>query len=386
MKQNSNQTPAQKQKWILPTLLVAALASNYYFQVPSNNYGAIEMMSETATPKVEVKMTKPVDAKPVDPKSEGEVVQLKKEDYQKFLAYMEKIKADSEKKPETEKEKRERAKKEKEDAKKEKEAIKKEKDDDARAVRSENFTEQLKAAAATCNGDFKCSFGEMTTLLESLTGENKIDASVVTKAFNTYIAKDLRAALKNPDSAADVLTTLHDMGADFPADYRFLKDKTVDVLKSDALVRGMEVNRNFKMADSFISAKRPIEARQYLMTAQQQREELTYSSNLIYATTMQGLQQGHDITSMDYMKRTYFPDVTKMIGNLSNLNGLGLTDNSTTLSNEKNQSTASTRLATRSANSPATAEKPAGFQNDNQSGVQIGSPQPGQRLKRGAIQ
>ena len=218
-------TTVQKQKWFLTAFLFAALGSNYYFQTSSLDKGHFEMSSESIDAKVEGKAA-------VEPCADCDKVQLTQSEYKNLKALAAKVEAleaekvkkeaaqkESEKKVETAQEKRERQKEEKA----EKDKAKKEKENDAKLARQDEFEGKMEDAASTCAGDVECSTGKMISLLERYSGKNKIDASVVTKVFNQYIAKDLKAALKNPESAEATLQSLQQLGLEIPTDYRFLK-------------------------------------------------------------------------------------------------------------------------------------------------------------------
>lgn len=394
-------TTTQKQKWFLSAFLFAALGSNYYYQVTSLNAGSFEMALEAAPKKAVKKDITVVEASaPKASCTECETIEITKAEYKNLKALAEKVsvqeaektKKESIKEPETYQEKRDRLKEEKA----EKEKIKKDKENEAKLIRTDEFEGKMEDAASNCNGNVECTTGKMINLLERSTGKNKIDPSSVTKAFNQYIAKDLRAALRNPESAEIILQSLQQLSTDIPSDYRFLKEKTVDILKNEALLKGLEINRNFKMADELTKAKKPIEASQYLSAALQQRDELTYSSNLMYQTTVQALQESKDLTTIDYIKRTYLPDINNLISNLANTNGLATSSATaaTTLNQPSQATPSSTRSNTRLdiSNSNTVDQKmtvnPQNLENNQNilNGVQFGNPTTRPRGNRGAVQ
>ncbi len=418
MKQDANQpSKMQMQKYFLSALLFAALGSNYYFQTNSKDNGHIELASavdDLSNAADAAKTEKAVAHKAVEAKAASiactDCIQISKLEYQNLKTLADKITAaealkekESVKAKETPQEKRIRereeklekakAKKEKEDEKKE--AIK-QKLNDEKEARNEDFKDKMEEAAASCKGDVECSSGKLVSLLNEYTDKNKIDSTVVNAAFNQYIAKDLKVALRDPQAASLILESLHQINADLPVEYRNLKEKTVDILKNDAMLKSVEINRNYKLADMLTKAKRPTEAYEYLMNAKQQGDLLTYSSNMIYNSTIQGLQESHDLTTMDYIKRLYLPDMNKILSNLSNLNsldtvlGTSTTSTSTTL-NQPNQGSQNTRGNSRSESASITTEQKTNVNQQNDSsnvlnGVQFGSKTARPRLNRGAVQ
>ncbi len=345
-------TTVQKQKWFLTAFLFAALGSNYYFQVTSLNKGFIEMASEMDKDKVEVTATAAVAVKAeataaavpcadciAVPKAELENL---RELAKKFKVWeAEKVAAVA--KAETTAEKKERIEKDKE-AKK---LAEKEKLKEIKLARNKEFEEKMEEAVSECAGDIECLTDNMITLLENNTGKDKIDETTVKKAFNKHIAKDLKAALKNPRTAETLLPKL---GLEIPTEYRYLKDKTVDMVKNEVLSRGLEINRNFRMADSFINAKRPDLAKQYYDLGKQQSYELNHSSDIIDRRTWLALREAQDSTTLEYIKNTYAPDVNKMLSNLTSVSGL---ENATGVTSNTNQANASARANSRSDNPTA---------------------------------
>ncbi len=393
----------QKQKWFLSALLIAALGSNYYFQTPSLNHGSVDLASEAIdqaaqkASKESKAETKSISKSKEDQsKTEGapacttcETVQLSKDDYQIFLAFMEKAKKDAAVKidvtaaVETRQEKRDRLTQEKAD----KLQAKKDKENDDLQIRNQEFEDKMEEAALNCKGDSECSTSKMISLLGRYSGKNKVDTATASKVFNQYIAKDLRSALRNPESAESVLQSLQKIGIEIPAQYRFLKDKTIDLVKNESLLKGMDINSNFKRADELTKAKKPIEASQYLTLALQQRDELANSSNVIYKTEMQSLLEANDTITLDYIKRTYLPDMTKLLSNLSNVNLDSPLSSPTTQLNQPGSTTASTRGNSRadgSVTNPLNQNNLVTPQTSNVNGIQIGAPMTHTRSNRGS--
>ena len=383
----------RKQKWFLPALLIAALGSNYYFQTPSLSHGSLDLASERVDRAAEkaISAGKPKDdqakteAAPTCPTCE--TVQLSKADYQMFLAFMDKVKKDSVVPAvdapvvETRQEKRDRLAQEKAD----KIQAKKDKEKDEQQVRNQDFEDKMEEVAASCNGDSECSTGKMISLLGHYSGKNKVDTATASNMFNKYVAKDLRIALRNPESADSVLQTLQQIGVETPAQYRSLKDKTIDLVKNESLLKGIDISSNFKRADELTKAKKPVEASQYLALALQQRDELTNTSNIIYQTEVQSLLESNDRITMDYIKRTYLPDMTKLISNLQT----GNIDTSST-SNQLNQPGTNNSSTRGNSRPDASIINPLNSTHDvtplvnNLNGIQFGAPMTHTRSTRGS--
>ena len=396
MKQDLTQDrKQQKQKWFLSALLIAALGSNYYFQTPSLTQGSIDLALTAADQKTEKSKTEGAPAC-----TTCENVQLSKADYQIFLAFMEKVKKDAATTEvtapavETYQEKRERLAQERLDKAQEKAdklQAKKDKENDDLQIRNQEFEDKMEEAALNCKGDSECSTGKMINLLDRYSGKNKIDTATVSKVFNQYVAKDLRIALRNPESADSVIQSLQQIGIDIPSQYRFLKDKTIDVVKNESLLKGIDIESNFKRADELTKAKKPIEASQYLALAIQQRDELAKFSNVIYSTEVQSLSESNDTITLDYIKRTYLPDMTKLLSNLTTVNLDAASSSTTTQLNQPSGETGSTRGNSRADSSASSAVSNPLNQNNlvapqssNQNGIQIGAPMTHTRSNRGS--
>ncbi len=405
MKHDTNKKPSnQKQKWFLSALLFAALGSNYYFQTTSKNAGLLNMASNAENESGTAAHNAKADGASFQKSAvQGKVttdckdcITMTAAEFNNLKILAQKVAAqETEAKKETPEEKRNRIKDEnlnKEKVKREKEKEKKdaekEKLIEQKKARTEEFKEKMAEAAKECKGDVECSTNEMVSLLQDYTGDSKIEPKDVKAAFNQYIAKDLNAALRDPEQAGVLLQALIQINSDIPAEYRSLKEKTNDIIKTDSMRKGLEINSNFKMADLLTKAKRPTEAYNYLMMAKQQEASLIYSSDKMIGASLFGSQQAHDLATMDYIRRNYIPDFTKMLSSLANLNGVDTGSSATTTAsttiNKPSETTATTRTNTRSE---TLSDRNVKTQNDDDvlNGVKFGKKTPNQRINRTAV-
>lgn len=206
--------------------------------------------------------------------------------------------------------------------KREKLELAQEKKQEEKEIRNEKFTEAAAKIAEECKEEgIECSASGLTSLLSNYTDDKKIDTGIVNKAFNQILAKDLRAALRNPEDSNKAAEALFQIQSDIPSEYRFLKTKTIDITRNEAIFRASEVSRNFKMADQLTNAKRPMEAIQYINAGNAAANAYDYSSRIITGGIVNGLNSSEDRITLDYVNRVYMPDMQKIMMSLTNPNG-----------------------------------------------------------------
>ena len=269
------------QKWILSTLLFAALGSQYYFSASSKDAGFIEMSQLAAAPEqaiIEVaaaldRSRPPADVAPAvaAPLSGDRTVRrgteavvsaapcvgcvtLTKAEADKIRqilievtgkkAAVAKAEVDV---AETPAEKMKRLREEREDKKREEKLAKDEKKRDADLVkvekkkeeqdtRDEKFRSDFDRLTSRCT-DVDCYASSLSTALNRYSDKSRmVSAKVVNEVFAEHIAKDLKDGLKDPDnkSAAAALETLM---AELPASYKHLKTKSIDIAKATTAQR-----------------------------------------------------------------------------------------------------------------------------------------------------
>ena len=281
--------------------------------------------------------------------------------------------------PETAKERRERLALERQEAREAKEEAKRtkaeeiaekkreklelaqEKKQEEKQIRHEKFAEAAAKIAEECKEEgIECSASGLTSLLSNYTDDKKIDNTVVNKAFNQILAKDLRAALRNPEDSNIAAEALFQIQSEIPSEYRFLKTKTIDITRNEAIFRASEVSRNFKMADQLTNAKRPLEAIQYINAGNAAANTYDYSSRILTGGIINGLNSAEDRTTLDYVNRVYMPDMQKIMMNLTNPNGAELntqivsetgTKTSLPIVSSKDETSSSATVSTRNSRS-----------------------------------
>ncbi len=407
----------QTNKWLLSTLLIAALGSQYYFSVSSKSLGSTEMSSTAseeklarlkleldsnheASPEVKVKRIKELDAEfapkiaaeklagqslgpqkieqlaaaktekivlePVVAKSETEgktvqifcadcgtsgisvtgsedaikaiAVRLSTKKEEKIEPAVAKVEVKEEVVIETAAEKRERLKQEKEDKKQaikdKKEEIKQAKLDkinEAKSERNDLFAEKAEEMADKCKDDLDCKVKGLSSLMTTYSGNRKVDLFVVTKAYNQYIDKDLKAGLSAaPGTEAHVaaLEAIYPMMA-IPSEYKSLKTRTIEYTKAGQNVTANSINEAYKRATVLGEQKKSIES--YNVRDQAIQAEQLFKSDYDYikSNIYEGLSSSKDQTTMAYVTSNYLTDINKIVTRLSN--AAGITDTVTTV-------------------------------------------------------
>ena len=241
------------QKWILSTLLFAALGSQYYYSASSIDAGAIEMASlpgvqeqaiievtaaldRTRPPEAAPVIAAPTVAAPVAAPSGDRTVRrgteavvtaapcvgcvtLSKAEADKIRAILVEVttgkkaaaaKADVDV-AETATEKMKRLREEREDKKREEKFAKEEKKRDVdlakvekkkeeQEVRDEKFRSDFERLSSRCS-DVECHASSLSTALNRYSDKSRmVSAKVVNEVFAEHIAKDLKDGLKDPEN------------------------------------------------------------------------------------------------------------------------------------------------------------------------------------------
>lgn len=345
----------KSQKWILSTLLFAALGSQYYFSASSRDVGAIEMASLPGVPEqtiIEVsaaldRSRPPADQAPAiaPPKvaaplsgdrtarqgTEAVVsaapcvgcVTLTKAEADKIRQILVEVttgkkaaaaKADIDV-AETPAEKMKRLREEREDKKREEKLAKDEKKRDAdlakvekkkeeQDARDEKFRSDFERLTARCS-DVECYASSLSTALNRYSDKSRmVSAKVVNEVFAEHIAKDLKDGLKDPEnkSAAAALETLM---AELPSSYKNLKTKSIDIAKAATAPKAVEANASYKLAESLRKQNKLNESNLAFTRAGEQKAELEHMLKIQYEAIHDGTEKSDDKTSYTYYNVNY---------------------------------------------------------------------------------
>lgn len=335
------------QKWILSTLLFAALGSQYYFSASSKDAGFIEMSQLAAAPEqaiIEVaaaldRSRPPADVAPAvaaPPSGDRTVrqgteavvaaapcvgcVTLTKAEADKIRQILievtgKKAAAAKAEADETPAEKMKRLREEREDKKREEKLAKDEKKRDAdlakvekkkeeQEVRDEKFRSDFDRLTSRCT-DVDCYASSLSTALNRYSDKSRmVSAKVVNEVFAEHIAKDLKDGLKDPDnkSAAAALETLM---AELPASYKNLKTKSIDIAKAATAPKAVEANASYKLAESLRKQNKLNESNLAFTRAGEQKAELEHMLKVQYDAIHDGTEKSEDKTSYTYYNVNY---------------------------------------------------------------------------------
>lgn len=342
MKQFANQ------KWILSTLLFAALGSQYYFSASSKDAGFIEMSQLAAAPEqaiIEVaaaldRPRPPADVAALPEQLSGpgmeaissggnRTARVKTEagkpaekctDCETYTkAEMDKVrkifkdliaeKAAAKANPdvdvaETPAEKMKRLREEREDKKREEKLAKDEKKKEEQDTRDEKFRSDFERLTSRCS-DVDCYASSLSTALNRYSDKSRmVSAKVVNEVFAEHIVKDLKDGLKDPEnkSAAAALETLM---AELPASYKNLKTKSIDIAKAATAPKAVEAKASYQLAESLRKQNKLNESNIAFTRAGEQKAELENMLKVQYDAIHDGTEKSDDKTSYTYYNVNY---------------------------------------------------------------------------------
>lgn len=423
------------QKWILSSLLIAALGSQYYFSASSKNSGLFEM-SELAAPQIQsitditaalerTKVAAPAvapapvaaaapSAEPQKQKTEGVIAaapcpdcvtltaaeakrirEILVEVTGKKVAKAEPAVAETvAEKMKREREEREEKRKEEKLAKEEKlreEALAKaEKKKDEQAIRDEKFRSDYERLSKRCS-DVDCYSSTFALALNRYTSKDKlISPSVVKELFEENIAKELKDGLKDPENkkAQSALETLM---ADIPSAYKSIKNKSIDMAKSLAAPKAVEANASFKLGAQLGKANKVAESNAAYAKGREQKTELEKLLASHDSAITAGFDRAEDKSTLSYYNSNYAKPASQWLIDIQNSTNFSTETVSVTVDPNAN---GSNRGVVRGGNGNTTVGNPLnttdgkittpntnGFLNNVQFGSQQpqGSTQPGSR-------
>lgn len=349
------------QKWILSTLLFAALGSQYYFSANSKNTGFIEMSSELAVltepqekTTVVVKeiaaaaqlpaATAPtVAAGPVSgdrtarQKTEGvsiaapceDCITLSREKLRQLIAEevakktAAKADADIAETP-AEKMKREREEREdkrredklaKEEKKREADLAKLDKQKEDQELRDEKFRTDFERLSLRCS-DVECYSSSLSTALNRYSDKSRmISSKVVNEIFAEHIAKDLKDGLKDPENTS-AKAALETLMADLPLSYRSLKTKAIDLAKAITAPKAIEANASFKQAEELRKANKLNESSAAFNRGNEQKSELERMLKSQYEAIHDGTERSEDKSTYTYYNVNYAKPASQWLADI----------------------------------------------------------------------
>jgi hypothetical protein len=344
-----------KQKWILSTLLVAALGSQYYFSISSKNLGAFDLSSEAVPPAVQAlkdftaameriaaPAAAPVAAPAVTQAAAptapcGDCVILTKAEAQRVRAVLSKI-ADKSKSPEgeeveeTPREKRIRLAEERREAREEEKQRKK---DEAQAkadklreekdARNEEFEEKMEDIASKCDGKITCLTRNYASVLSRYSGKKEIDKSVAQSVYKLHIEKVLEASMSDESKSNEVAEALASLARDVPKNYRQVKENAILAVKNAVSEKAILANTNFRLSQQLSRTGQISESISTSQQAETYATEATGMANLYGSTLSLSLKEISDSVSLAYLNK-YTPQMQRLLMNMRNTTGPALTD------------------------------------------------------------
>lgn len=416
------------QKWILSTLLIAALGSQYYFSTSSKNAGLIEMSShdtpeqqaiveitaalEKIKPKATgadiIKSMQPAEVsaaieKTTQQKTEAkspaaceDCVTLTKAEAERIRQILVEVtgKKSAEKATEVaetpaEKMKREREEREqkKRDADLDKIADEKEKQD----LRDEKFRADFDRISSRCS-DVDCYSSSLARALNRYTDRSKkISSGAVKDIFKEFIAKDLKDGLLDPENekAQEALKTLM---AEIPDSYKNIKTATIDLAKAVTAPKAIEANASFKQAEALRKANKLNESSTVFGQAMEQKAELERMLRSQQEAIKDGTESAEDKNTYSYYNVKYAKPASQWLADIMNSSNFSIEGTSSSVSVDPSQNS-TTRGVVRGGNGNTATGGPIQNNIGNQVNngnkmtlptVQFGTTQQGSRGGRGS--
>lgn len=428
--------PLSTQRWILSTLLFAALGSQYYFSESSKNSGVIEMSSGAGTPSTITPtaaatvddMTKILNPEfvfsssgisseipilnsdpnidllsKIDGTTSADVaakktteaaaaapcdgcVTLTKEQVERLRTLLLQArdgKTDKEEVAlevidETPLEKKQRLRDEAKDARELAKQAKEDKKRSEQEDRDDKFVENFEDSVERCADDIECRAERFARALSRTSKSKPVSANVVNSTFKKYIETDLKEALSDPGNE-DARNALKAIMSDIPSEYKSLKQKSINIAKSATEPKAIETNASFKQAEELRKANKLNESSQIFAQAMEEKKELELMINDQHEAITYGLDEVSDKSTLNYYNLNYAKDARKWLSNI--MSGTDFKVDTDVITNPTTPTT-SGRGVVRGGNGNTTTGSQISNKigtNDGLSNVQFGSPQQGTR-------
>lgn len=329
-------------KWVLTSSLVAVLASTYSFRSFSQTQVAGEFnMSSTAKEEpADLQKSKTEGQAPAEGNCDGECVTAFKpitlqtqEDYEKFVARItQDILSKIESKPASEKQPEQQTEKpvEKEltaveeecgiasadETRQEKrDRLDCEKDFKAQVKKDERlakFEERMEKIQDKCDKDLDCLTSEFSSALSRYDGKNAIDAAIVNKYYKRMIEPEFLKSLYSDDQEKMelALSAINNLITEIPENYKSVKQNTMIAIQRQANTVAETLRKTRTDLQSANDPQKYFEALPQIEKTQSQFDYLTQSYS---QTLVNSLQASNDTTAADYYRKSYLPDMNKLL-------------------------------------------------------------------------
>ena len=215
-----------------------------------------------------------------------------------------------------EREQRELARREAAEAKREKETS-------DRELRNEEFLTKMEEAVDRCRGDVACVSRRYTSLLRTYSGRRKIDANVAREAYKTHIETHLRTRLLAGDDTESIQDIIAELSSGVPSDYRIVKDNVTLAIRQTTEVRAAAIKETYRQSQVALNQKNPAESQRLMGEAQAEHYNLTAqvfgnqaTGQAGYADILADKLQTSDPTSWAYVQSNLITPVRSLFSSI----------------------------------------------------------------------
>jgi hypothetical protein len=222
--------------------------------------------------------------------------------------------------------------------------LQKEQDRDAMELRNQEFEDKMADYADRYSDNLDTLVSRYQSLLRTYSGRKKIDSAVAQRAFSKYIEPLLRRKLNSPSSSPEDVQALHDLilqiSGGIPAEYRSVNNLIATDIKNAAQVRTGAVHDTLVEARQAYTDKDYIHSQELRAQAEQNRKQLLaeYNGSAQYGITGYFDMLSNNLSgSDDQSNANLIPSVRALFTTMNNESSNFLNINSSTTTDPNGQ-------------------------------------------------
>lgn len=184
-----------------------------------------------------------------------------------------------------------------------------------RAELEDEFQERVEDLSSRCGDDVECLSSGFSLMLNRYTGSKALSVAVVRQAYREHIETRLRDAMLNGDEAA-ATRALNALSSDMPSAYNQVKTTVVDTVKAVATERATSINNNFRLAQQLGQQNQLVASNQAFQQALTDQASFQRSTQVYAETLTDTLRAARDNTTLAYVQSNFLPAMSNLFTTL----------------------------------------------------------------------
>lgn len=182
----------------------------------------------------------------------------------------------------------------------------------------ERFEAKMERLQDRCDQDVNCLAEGFTSEISKYTGSKKLPAAIIVNYYRLMVTTPLEKVLysSNPEDLTSSISTLQTVLQNLPEQYSSLKKDLLAKVQTQTRVAATKVAQSYSNLNTLSKQNNPEAYFQAYQQTQQDHSALTYLSNSYSSSIVESLNTNSDFSALDYYKKTYIPDMQKIMSSI----------------------------------------------------------------------